>query len=243
MKISELNSIDYKILKEKYGNLDIIKDKLNDNYPIQYLIGNVDFDGFIIDVDERVLIPRFETEGLVEKTLYYLKEKNLINGKVLEIGTGSGCISIALKGKMNSLDILAIDNSIDALNVAKNNAKNNHTNIKFLNNDLFDYNPKDKFDIIISNPPYITYGDEVSSNTKYEPYHAIYVDGNPLKYYQKILELGLSILDKNFLIALEIDEEQGNNLLELAQYYYPNCNIILEKDLANKDRYLFIMNK
>lgn len=234
---------DFQLLQEKYSNLDDVINKINNGYPIQYLIGNVDFYGYLIKVNPNVLIPRFETEGLVEKTIDYIKKMDLCNASVLDIGTGSGCISIVLKKELPSLEVTAIDKSRLAIRTAKNNGKLNKVDINFISKDLFKFNLVNNYDVIISNPPYISPGDKVSDELKYEPYNAIYVLGNPLKYYEEIFKIGNKVLNKKYLIALEIDEDQGKNLKRLAKKYYSNAKIILDKDLAGKDRYLFIINE
>ncbi len=241
--LENISKKDYELLQEKYRNLDDIIERINNGYPVQYLIGNVDFYGYIIKVNPNVLIPRFETEGLVEKTLTYLNKLELNNASLLEIGTGSGCISIALKKERPSLEISAIDISSKAISLAKKNAKINKVDINFIKKDMFKYNLINNYDVIVSNPPYITPGDKVSENTKYEPYNAIYVEGNPLKYYEQIFKIGEKSLNKKFLIALEIDEDEGNNLKKLAKEYFPKAKIKIEKDLAGKNRYLFIINE
>ena len=234
---------DFQLLQNKYHNMEDIIKKINEGYPIQYLIGNVDFYGYLIKVNPNVLIPRFETEGLVEKTIEYIKKLNLRESSLLEIGTGSGCISIALKKEIETLEITAIDISRKALTVAKRNARFNKADINFIWKDVFKYNLVNKYDIIISNPPYISIGDNVSEAIKYEPHNAIYVEGNPLKYYEEIFKIGNKSLNNKFLIALEVDEEQGDNLKELAKKYYPKSQIIIDKDLAGKIRYMFIINE
>ena len=234
---------DWILLENKYINLEPIVEKINNGYPVQYLIGNVDFYGYKILVNPRVLIPRFETETLVEKTIKHIKDLKLNKASLLEIGTGSGCISIALKKEIKSLEITAMDKSRKALKVAKKNGKLNKVNINFIKKDLFNYNLINKYDVIVSNPPYITKGDKVSINTKYEPEMAIYVNNDPLEFYKKIFEIGLTSLNPKSLIALEIDENEGPNLKKLAKEYYPKAKILLNKDLAGKDRYLFIINE
>lgn len=234
---------DWELLKNKYSNLEDILDKINKGYPIQYLIGNVEFYGYLLKVNPSVLIPRFETEGLVEKTIDYIKKMDFYNASVLDIGTGSGCISIAIKKEIPTLEITAIDKSKLAIRTAKINGKLNKVDINFISKDLFKFNLINNYDVIVSNPPYITPGDKVSEAIKFEPYNAIYVEGNPLKYYEEIFKIGLKVLNKKFLIALEIDEDQGNNLKKLAKKYYPKTKIIVDKDLAGKDRYMFIINE
>lgn len=243
MKPDSVSKRDWELLKRKYKNIIPIINKIEEGYPIQYLIGDVSFYGYIIKVNSSVLIPRFETEGLVEKTLKYIRELNLENSSVLDIGTGSGCISIALKKEISSLEITAIDNSYKAIMTAKRNAKYNKASINFIYKNVFKFNIINKYDVIISNPPYISPGDNVSKETKFEPKKAIYVEGDPLKYYKQILEVSHKCLNPKSLIAFEIDELQGKNLKKLAKEYYPKSKIILEKDLANKDRYLFIINE
>ena len=115
MKPDCVSKKDWLLLTRKYKNIDQVANKINNGYPIQYLIGDVSFYGYIIKVNPSVLIPRFETEGLVEKTLRYIKELNLNEASVLDIGTGSGCISIALKKEISTLEITAIDDSYKAL--------------------------------------------------------------------------------------------------------------------------------
>ena len=243
MDKSKISKRDLQLLQRKYNNLDAVLQKVDDNYPIQYLIGNVDFYGYDIEVNPCVLIPRFETESLIYKTLEYIKKLDLREGSVLEVGTGSGCISIALKGEIDTLEITAIDISRKALLIARKNARRNNVDITFICKDLFKFDLINSYDILVSNPPYISPGDSVSDNTKFEPFHAIYVEGNPLKYYDELLKISLKCLNKKNLIAFEIDENQGKNMLNLAKKYYPKGKIILDQDLAGKDRFLFIINE
>lgn len=236
----ELSDRDIKTLQEKNINIDEAKRKLKKNYPIQYLIGNVNFYGYIINVNKNVLIPRFETETLVEKTIQLIKNKKLETASVLEIGTGSGCISIVMKAQIPTLTITAIDINFQALKIARKNALNNKTNINFLKKDIFNFRIKDKYDIIISNPPYIKIGEKIDIKTKFEPKNAIYAEQDGLIYYIQIFKIAKKLLSINYLIALEIGEEQGDILAQMASNCFENANIKIEKDLANKDRYLFI---
>lgn len=224
----------------KESQNDAIK-KLNSGYPIQYIIGNVDFFGNIIEVNENVLIPRFETEYLIEKTLNYLKKLNISSSKVLEIGTGSGCISITLK-KIINCNVTAIDISAKALSVAKKNAINNNVHIDFIEKDINDFNTNDKYDLIISNPPYVPIGNEVDKKTKYEPQNAIFAPENGLYFYRIILEKIKNNLNKNYLIAFEIGDKEGEYISEFIKIYLPNSYIKVEKDYNNYERYVFISN-
>lgn len=238
---SNINLSDWQLLQKKYRNLEPIVNKINNHYPIQYLIGNVDFYGYTIKVNENVLIPRFETETLVEKTLNLIKKLNLENSSLLDIGTGSGCISVALKCEMPSLEITAIDKSRKALMLARKNAKFNRVKINFICKDLFKYNLVNDYDIIVSNPPYIEENSDVSPEVKYEPREAIFVSNdNPLIYYEEVLKVALKALNKKHLIAFEIDEDHADDLKKLVKKYFKSDKIRIEKDLSDKDRYMFI---
>lgn len=223
---------------------DIERDyeKLKKEYPIQYLIGYVNFYGNKIKVNENVLIPRYETELLVEKTIKYAK--TLFNKKlnILDIGTGSGAISIALSKELDS-SITACDISKEALSIAKLNSKENNCNIKFINSDIFE-NINDKFDIVISNPPYISEDEEIMNSVKkYEPHMALYADDNGLYFYKKIIEEAHNYLNNKFIIAFEIGWLQASSIKDIALKYFNNSNIVIEKDYSGKDRYLFIINE
>ena len=137
---------------EKYGNPSKENiERLNNGEPVQYIVGSVSFYGNIIDVDKRVLIPRFETEELVENTVKYIKKYNYQS--IVDIGTGSGCIAITLKKFFPCVLVDAVDISLDALELAKTNAEKNNVSINFYNGNLFEPLNR-KYDVIISNPPY-----------------------------------------------------------------------------------------
>lgn len=242
-KIDELTQNDLKLLKEKYPNLDIIKTRIEEDYPVQYLIGNVSFYGYPINVDERVLIPRFETEILVEKTINLIKEKKLEMANVLEVGTGSGCISIALKKMLNNLNITAVDISESALDLAKSNAKMNEVEINFLQEDIFRYKPNQKYDILISNPPYISRKLIIDPKTKYEPQNAIYAEDDGLAFYKYLIINYQEFVNDRFVMAFEIGEEQGEQLIKLVNEAIPKSFVSVEKDLSNRNRYLFIISE
>ena len=221
-------------------NIDEDYKKLLNQYPIQYLIGYVNFYGYKINVNEDVLIPRYETEFLVEKTIKYCQK--IFNDKVsiLDIGTGSGAISIALKKNIDC-DVTACDISKKALEMAKNNAKSNNVDINFIESDIFN-NINDKYDIIISNPPYIANNEEVEySVDKYEPHLALYANDNGLYFYKKIIKNASKYLNDKFMVAFEIGYQQADDIIKIVDNNFTDVKTIIEKDLSGKDRYLFII--
>lgn len=216
---------------------------LNKGISPQYIVGNVNFFGNIIDINNKVLIPRFETELLVEKTIKYIN--NFFDTKdvdILDIGTGSGCIAITLKKELNS-NVVGVDVSDEALEVAKKNAISNNVDVKFILSDLFN-NVNNKFDVIISNPPYIREYEVIDDIVKNnEPHLALYAKDNGLYFYDKILSECSNYLSDRFLIAFEIGFEQGEAIKNLAYKYLDNINVSVEKDYSGKDRFVFIFSK
>lgn len=229
---------------EKYLPENKLKEgieRLQNGEPVQYIVGNVNFYGNEIKVNKNVLIPRFETEELVEYTISYIKKmfKEKIN--IIDLGTGSGCIAITLKKKINS-NVSAIDISKEALEVAKENAKKNKVEIDFIQNDMLD-NISNKFDVIISNPPYISKNEEIQDIVrKNEPSLALYADNEGMYYYEKIIKQAQKNLKEKFIIAFEIGYMQGDKIKKLAEQNYPKAEVVLKKDLQGKDRFIFIIN-
>ena len=226
---------------KKYLDFDKLEEginKLNQGIPVQYIVGNVEFYGCIIEVDKNVLIPRFETEELVDRVIKKLKNKN--NLDIVDLGTGSGCIAISLAKNLNS-NVDAVDISETALEVAKKNAINNDINVNFYLGDML--NPLNKkYDLIISNPPYISYDEEIMDIVKNnEPHLALYADNEGLYYYEQILKNVKDYLKKDYLIAFEIGYKQAKKI-EILAHSYLNCKVTVEKDLYGKDRYVFIKN-
>ena len=236
---------DYDYLK-KYLDSDKLEDGielLKKGISPQYIVGNVSFYGNIINVNKNVLIPRFETELLVEKTIKYCRKMfNDSKINILDIGTGSGCISITLKKELDC-NVVGVDVSNDALEVARENALINDVDVKFICSDVFS-NVNDKFDVIISNPPYISYEEEIEDIVKNnEPHLALYANDNGMYFYDKILRECSNYLNDKFLIAFEIGYKQGEDIKNLAYKYLDNINVSVEKDYSGKDRYVFIFNK
>jgi len=216
-------------------------EKIANNYPIQYLLGKTNFFGFDFIVNENVLIPRFETEELVDNTISYIEKYFNENIKVIDLGTGSGCIGITLKKKIPSLNITCVDISEKALLVAKENAKLLEADVEFIKSDMLD-NIKDKYSVIISNPPYISKDEEIEDVVKNnEPHLALYADNNGLYFYDKILSTCKERLEDKFLIAFEIGMTQKEAVSLLAKKYL-GYDVIVEckKDLSGKDRMIFI---
>ena len=214
--------------------------QLESNIPIQYIIGNVNFYGNIIKVNKHVLIPRFETELLVDLTIKKIN-KIFYNQKIdiLDLGTGSGCIAITLKKETNS-NIDALDISKEAISVAKENAKDNNIDINFINKDMTTYKEK-KYDVIISNPPYIKYDEEIMDIVKdNEPHLALYAEDNGLYFYKKIIDNIPYITKDKYLVCFEIGYTQAKDIIDYANKHLSNINISVEKDYSNKDRFIFI---
>jgi release factor glutamine methyltransferase len=227
--------------KEDIDFWDSILEKLKNQIPIQYILGFTHFYGSEFIVDENVLIPRPETEELVDwivkLNVKLSKKKNL---KILDIGTGSGCIAISLAKNILNSEVFAIDVSEKALAVAKKNATLNNVSVTFLHKNILKTNNLDqKFDIIVSNPPYVRNLEkaEIKPNVlENEPHLALFVsDNDPLIFYKKIAELAAENLNPNGQLFFEINQYLGKetqNLLESLGLK----NIELRKDIYGNDR-------
>ena len=180
-----MNNLEY-IKKYYKGNIEEAKQKLEQGIPVQYIIGNVNFYGYEFTVNKNVLIPRFETEELVNRTIKYIKEY-IKNPKIVDLGTGSGCIAITLSKELNT-NVDAVDISASALEVAQQNKKNNNAQVTFYQGNMLE--PlKNKYNVIISNPPYISKNEEIEEIVKNnEPKIALYAENEGLYYYKQILK-------------------------------------------------------
>lgn len=233
---------DYNLLKNLYpDNLEECLEKIENDYPVQYLIGNVSFYGYPIIVNEDVLIPRFETEYLVEKTIAYIHKLNINKPTILDIGTGSGCIAITLARELKDAKITALDISKKALAIAKKNIKLNKVLIKLKKVDILNTPIKENYDVIISNPPYIALNEKVDPATKFEPQQALFANDNGLEYYKCIIN-NLKNIDFK-ICAFEIGMTQKEALCNYINNTLSNVKIDCQKDYNNKDRYLFIINE
>ena len=238
-----MNNSHLEYLKKNLSTADLESgiQKLKKGISPQYIVGNVDFYGNIFEVNSNVLIPRFETELLVEKTIQYIYKKFDCSIKILDIGTGSGCIGITLKKEL-SCEVVASDISDKALEVARRNAISNRVDVDFVQSDIFS-NISGKFDVIISNPPYIREGEKIEDIVKNnEPHLALYAKENGLYFYRKILESIKNYLNDRFIIAFEIGEFQGEDVKNMAYLYLDNIDVFVEKDYSGRDRFVFIIS-
>lgn len=229
---------------QKYLNKKNVEEELKrvkNGEAIQYVVGNVDFYGLPFFVNQNVLIPRWETEELVERTSKILKEQ-FNNPTILDIGTGSGCIAITLSKRIECL-VDASDVSKEALEVAKKNNELNKANVTFIESDIFS-NIHKKYDCIISNPPYIAHDEEIMDVVKNnEPHLALYADDNGLYFYKNILKEAKNYLKEEYLIAFEIGTSEKEEIVALAKSIFPSAKIWSEKDLNGFFRYVFILKK
>lgn len=213
--------------------------QLASHKPAQYIIGQADFFGMQLKVDERVLIPRPETEELVELILAENPEDKL---KVLDIGTGSGAIALALAKNRPDWSVTAADISQDALELASENASNQNLNIFFKKSDCF-AEISEKYDIIVSNPPYISREDEseVGLNVLHsEPHLALFADEDGLAIYRRIVEDAKDYLTDGGKIYLEIGYKQGQSVPALFRKYLPEKRVRILKDQFGQDRMVVV---
>ncbi len=220
---------------------------LEQEIPIQYIIGKTEFYGFPFILNEHVLIPRPETEELVTFILdkvskldshYAIKKENTI--KILDIGTGSGCIPIALKKSLPLAEISALEKSDKALRIAEKNTHLNKVDINLIQQDILKTTElNNTYDIIVSNPPYVRESEkkEIKNNVlNNEPHMALFVeDNNPLIFYDKIAELAKNHLTKNGLLFFEINQYLGKDTVDLIRLKGFNT-IELKKDIFGHDR-------
>ena len=232
-------AIQQEVTEEEEVFVKEIFQQLAAHKPAQYIIGQEDFYGMQLKVDERVLIPRPETEELVELILAENSETNL---SVLDIGTGSGAIALALAKNRPDWSVTAADISQDALDVANENAKNQNLQIFLKKSDCFT-EISEKYDIIVSNPPYISREDEseIGLNVLYsEPHLALFADEDGLAIYRRIAEDVTDYLKDGGKIYLEIGYKQGQSVPELFRKYLPEKRVRTLKDQFGQDRMVVV---
>jgi release factor glutamine methyltransferase len=217
---------------------DIVK-QLQTGKPIQYILGETTFYGLKFFVDEHVLIPRFETEELVQLVIKTLKKNGYEFKKVLDIGTGTGCIPITIKHALPELQVAAIDISPEALTIAKRNADLNEVQVDFYEADMLLYQSTEHYDVIISNPPYIRAMEKADMHQNvldHEPHLALFVSNEkPLIFYEAIAKFGRTNLTPNGMLFLEINEYLGSEMKQmLSEAGFVNISLI--QDMQGKDR-------
>lgn len=229
--------------EEKYFSL--IEKHIEEDVPLSHLVGFEYFYDRKYKVTKDVLSPRMETEELIYKVIEYVKTTNRNNLKILDLCTGSGIIAITLKKELEqvSVDIIASDISEKAIEVAKENAQNHNADIRFIQSDIFN-NIDDKFDIIVSNPPYIDRKDEVTMQDnvlKYDPHLALFAEEEGMYFYRKIIEQANDYLDENGVIFFEIGYDQKDKIIKLADMNGYSGEVY--KDINGRDRMAFLERK
>ena len=242
--VTSISKIEYilqkeeEISEEKLIKLKFILEKLTKNKPVQYITKKAYFYGLNFYVNEKVLIPRQETNELVDWVIMSVTHSKPI--KILDIGTGSGCIAITLKKNLPLSEVFAIDISNEAIQVAQKNANDNEVEINFLQKNILEINDlKSNFDIIISNPPYVRELEklEMAPNVlDNEPHLALFVpDNNPLLFYEKITEIALKNLTEDGMLFFEINQylsAETKKMIENKGFK----NVTLRKDLQENYR-------
>ena len=222
--------------EQKYFQL--IDKHIKDDAPLSHLVGFEYFYDRKFKVTSDVLSPRLETEELVYKVIDYIRKNNLTNIKILDLCTGSGIIGITLKKELEEFDvkILASDISSRALTVAKENASSLEADISFVESDLFS-NIKDKFDIIVSNPPYIAYDDKetIKENVlNYDPHLALFADEEGMYFYRNIIEKSRPYLNEKGIMFFEIGYDQKEKIITLGENN--KFKTVVYKDINGRDR-------
>ena len=208
-------------------------EKLSKDVPLQYITNTQEFYGMKFKVNENVLIPRYDTEILIEETLKLAKDKD----KILDMCTGSGIIAITLAKNVEKSNVFACDISLEALKVAKENNELHNTNVKFINSNLFEKIEEKNFDIIVSNPPYITEKEmqKLENQVRKEPELALYGGVDGLNFYRKITENAKEYLKKEGLLIFEIGYKQKEDVSKiLIENKFKNIKCV--KDLQGLDR-------
>lgn len=218
-------------------------EKLRLKKPLQYILKNINFYGNIFYINENVLIPRYETERLIE--IVVDKSKKLFTKPVdiIDLGTGSGVIGITLEKKLSTKSVDLIDISPKALEIAKINVEKLNSSAKIIESDMFEKINR-KYDIIISNPPYIKTTEEVEEEVKNnEPHIALYAGEDGLDAYKKIIKNIKKHLKEQTLIAFEIGQTQAEEIKKLLEEELKNIEVEIKKDLQEKIRYIIAIYK
>ena len=229
--------------EDKYFSL--IEKHIKEDVPLSHLVGFEYFYDRKYKVTKDVLSPRMETEELIYKVIEYVKASNKNKFKILDLCTGSGIIAITLKKELDqvSVDVIASDISEEAIEVAKENAQSHNATIKFIKSDIFN-DIDDKFDIIVSNPPYIDRKDEVTMQDnvlKYDPHLALFAEEEGMYFYRKIIEQANDYLNENGVMFFEIGYDQKDKIIKLADMN--GYSAVVYKDINGRDRMAFLVRK
>lgn len=220
-----------------------LKEKIFNNVPIQYVLNSAPFLDLDLYVDERVLIPRVETEDLVSRIIKMIKDKNFNHKVIADMCTGSGCIALYLKKTYPDSKVYASDISLDALDVAKSNASKANIDVEFLHGDKTEpFITLKKIDLFVSNPPYVEKMEDIEERVKkHEPMNAIYVkDG--VSFYENVFKEHKKFMNDKFFMAFEINYDQQDQLTELiAKYFDDDTEFSFVKDIFDRIRFLFIL--
>ena len=240
------NSFSEQMSKENENKyFSLIEKHIKEDVPLSHLVGFEYFYDRKYKVTKDVLSPRMETEELIYKVIEYVKASSKNNFKILDLCTGSGIIAITLKKELSqfSIDVVASDISEEAIKVAKENAQSHDATIKFIQSDIFN-NIADKFDIIVSNPPYIDRKDEVTMQDnvlKYDPHLALFAEEEGMYFYRKIIEQANDYLNENGVIFFEIGYDQKDKIIKLADMNGYSAEVY--KDINGRDRIAFLVRK
>jgi release factor glutamine methyltransferase len=226
-----------KLTEEQQQKIEEIVDRLKTYEPIQYILEETEFFGLPFYVDQNVLIPRPETEELVELIINDNQNKE---ASILDIGTGSGCIAIALAKYLKNTDVSAWDISYKAIDVAVVNSKRNSVDVSFKRVDVLGHYPTDKrYDIIVSNPPYVLESEKGSMQANvldYEPHSALFVpDNRALLFYERIADVAIELLNKGGYLYFEINQAKGEETVRMLEEK-GFSDVTLLQDISKRDR-------
>lgn len=217
--------------------------EIENGKPLQYVIGHVNFYGNKIYIDENVLIPRFETEELVERAIDYIRSFDRDNIRILDLCCGSGAIGLSIKKALPYSDVYLSDISLDALNIVRKNAANLELEVTIIESDLFDKINK-TFDVILCNPPYIRDDEVIDELVKNnEPRIALYGGIDGLDFYRNIIKEAGKHLNINYLVGMEIGYLQKKAIVKLIEDNFSEIDIDSYKDLSGRDRLVFFYNR
>lgn len=250
IKVNELENFTSLIINFDKEIKDINKfnelfDRLKNGEPFEYVVNEASFVSLVLYVDHNVLIPRVETEGLMNIVNKIIDDNNLNTSTIIDMCTGSGCIGLYMKKTHPDSKVYVSDISKEALKIAKKNSENLNLEIELVESDKLDEFLKNhiKCDVFLSNPPYVENKDDIFDEVKkYEPMNAVYVENNDL-FYEECFKYYKEITNDKFIMAFEINYDQKERLTNLIGKYFKSedTKFLFLKDIFGKDRYLIIL--